>query len=113
MATLEELAAANDALSQEEATSAAAQRQTALLNQQVAALRTQLSQLQGLLDEARKKDEEAQIQLQTLGSERNTALARVASEERRQANCRGRDYLNGELKESGRGEVRSGDIHAK
>ena len=28
-----------------------------------------------------------------------------ASEESRQANCMGRDYLNGELKESGRGEV--------
>jgi hypothetical protein len=25
----------------------------------------------------------------------------------------GRDYLNGELKESGRGEVRSGDNYAK
>ena len=77
------LAAANDALSQEEATSAEAQRQTALLNQQVAALRTQLSQLQGLLDETRKRDEEAQIQLQTLESELNIALARAASEERR------------------------------
>jgi len=77
------LALANRELAEEEAASAEAQRQTALLNQQVAALRAQLGGLQSLLDEARRKDEAAQIQLQSLGSELNVALARVAAEERR------------------------------
>lgn len=60
-----------------------AQRQTELLNQQVGALRRQLASLQGLLDEATARDVEAQIQLQSLGNELNSALARVAAEERR------------------------------
>ena len=77
------LATANRALSDTEATSAEAQRQVALLNQQVAALRTQLGQLQGLLDEAKARDAVAQVQLQTLGADLNTALARAAAEERR------------------------------
>jgi len=79
------LAEANRALSQEKATSAAAQRQTELLNQQVAALRAQLGDLQALLDDAVERDAVAQVQLQSLGSELNTALARVAAEERRRA----------------------------
>ncbi|WP_370245232.1 peptidoglycan -binding protein, partial [Salipiger sp.] len=66
-----------------EARASEAERQRELLNQQVAALRAQLSQLQGLLDEARESDAEAQVQLQNLGSELNAALARVAAEERR------------------------------
>jgi chemotaxis protein MotB len=60
-----------------------AQRQTELLNQQVGALRRQLSSLQSLLDEATARDVEAKIQLESLGSELNSALARVAAEERR------------------------------
>ncbi len=54
-----------------------------MLNQQVAVLRQQLSQLQSLLDDAKAKDEADQVQLQNLGSELNAALARVAAEERR------------------------------
>ncbi len=77
------LAAANTALSREEATSAEAQRQVALLNQQVAALRTQLGSLQALLDDAKVRDAAAQVQLETLGSDLNAALARAAAEERR------------------------------
>ena len=77
------LATANQVLSEEEAMSAEAQREAALLNQQVAALRSQLGNLQGLLDEANAKDAAAQVQLQSLGSNLNTALARVAAEERR------------------------------
>lgn len=77
------LAAARSALSQEEEKSADAQRQTALLNQQVAALRTQLGELQALLDDARARDAVQEVQLESLGSELNTALARVAAEERR------------------------------
>ncbi len=79
------LAQARQALAEEEAISAEAQRQTELLNQQVAALRTQLGDLQALLDDARERDAAQQVQLQSLGSELNTALARVAAEERRRA----------------------------
>ena len=55
----------------------------ALLNQQVAALRTQLQNLQGLLDDAMAKDIAEEVQLQNLGSQLNSALARVAAEERK------------------------------
>jgi len=79
------LAQARTALAQEEQISAQAQRQTELLNQQVAALRTQLGDLQALLDDAKERDAAQQVQLQSLGSELNTALARVAAEERRRA----------------------------
>ncbi|KIN73727.1 peptidoglycan -binding protein [Sulfitobacter guttiformis] len=79
------LSQAELALSQEQETSAAAQRQTELLNQQVAALRAQLSTLQGLLDSAEADDIARQVELQSLGSQLNTALARVAVEERRRA----------------------------
>ncbi len=79
------LAQAQSELAQEQETSAAAQRQTEALNQQVAALRLQLSNLQGLLDEAEVADAARQVELQSLGSQLNTALARVAAEERRRA----------------------------
>ena len=74
---------AQSALSDERESSLAAQRQTELLNQQVAALRTQLKDLSGLMDLAKTQDQESQIQLQSLGSDLNTALARAVSEERR------------------------------
>ena len=79
------LAQAEVDLAQEQETSAAAQRQTELLNQQVAALRAQLSNLQGLLDSAEADDIAREVELQSLGSQLNTALARVAAEERRRA----------------------------
>ncbi len=79
------LAAANSALSEEEATSAEAQRRVALLNEQVAALRAQLGALQSILDEGNARDADAQVQIQKLGTELNAALARVASEERKRA----------------------------
>ena len=79
------LAAANLALAEEEAQSAESQRKIALLNEQVAALRTQLGSLQSILDDGNARDEEAQVQIQKLGSELNSALARVASEERKRA----------------------------
>ncbi|MDD9720107.1 peptidoglycan -binding protein [Sulfitobacter sp. PR48] len=79
------LAAARSALAEEEATSAAAQRQTELLNQQIAALRQQLGDLQALLDDAVARDAAQSVELQSLGSELNTALARVAAEQRRRA----------------------------
>jgi chemotaxis protein MotB len=79
------LAAANKALSEVEAKSADDQRKLALLNEQVAALRTQLGSLQAVLDASAGKDAAAQVQLEALGSQLNTALARVASEEKRRA----------------------------
>lgn len=79
------LAQAERQLAQERETSAASQRQTELLNQQVAALRAQLGNLQGLLDQAVAVDAAREVELQSLGSQLNTALARVAAEERRRA----------------------------
>ncbi|MEO1918976.1 MAG: peptidoglycan -binding protein [Paracoccaceae bacterium] len=76
---------ANELLSGERALSAKSQRAVALLNQQTAALRTQLNSLQGLLDAYKDADREAQVQLQTLGSDLNTALARVAAEQKARA----------------------------
>ena len=77
------LSEARKTLSKEKAVSAKARRQMALLNQQVAALRTQLQNLQGLLDDAMAKDVAEEVQLQNLGSQLNSALARVAAEERK------------------------------
>jgi len=79
------LAAAQEALSSEEALSAESQRQVVLLNEQVAALRAQVGQLQSLLDLAETEDVQAQVQIESLGSQLNTALARAAAEERRRA----------------------------
>ncbi|MEX3316748.1 peptidoglycan -binding protein [Sulfitobacter sp. PS-8MA] len=79
------LAQAEQTLSEEKAVSAEAQRQTELLNQQVAELRAQLGKLQALLDDAVARDAAKSVELQSLGSELNTALARVAAEERRRA----------------------------
>lgn len=77
------LAAANTALSEEQALSAESQRQVAALNAQVAELRNQVGTLQSLLDVANDTDADAQVQIQALGAQLNTALARVAAEERR------------------------------
>ncbi|KGM88201.1 Flagellar motor protein [Roseovarius mucosus DSM 17069] len=77
------LAEARARLATEAAQATEAQKQQALLNQQVAALRQQLSGLQALLDESKAREAETEVQLQSLGNELNTALARVAAEERR------------------------------
>lgn len=79
------LAEANELLSQERAVSAESLRKVALLNQQTAELNKQLSALQALLDEAKVRDVVAQVQIETLGSDLNSALARVAAEQRRRA----------------------------
>ncbi|WP_170400602.1 peptidoglycan -binding protein [Ruegeria arenilitoris] len=77
------LSVARDTLSAEQAISEKAQRETALLNQQLAALREQLGGLQALLDDYRERNAAADIRIQTLGQDLNAALARAASEERR------------------------------
>jgi chemotaxis protein MotB len=79
------LAAAETALLSEQEKTLAAAREVELLNQQIAALRSQLGSLQQVLDEAQARDEAAQVQLESLGSELNTALAQVAAEQRRRA----------------------------
>lgn len=77
------LALANQELATQEAISAESQRQVTLLNEQITALRTQVGNLQSLLNLAEEADREAQVQIETLGAQLNTALARVVTEERR------------------------------
>jgi chemotaxis protein MotB len=79
------LAQANALLRDEQALSADSQRKVALLNQQTNALRGQLNALQGLLDTANAQDTEAQIQIESLGANLNSALAKVAAEQKRRA----------------------------
>lgn len=79
------LAAANTQLSQEQARTAEQARQVALLNEQVAALRAQLGSLQTLLEAAESADADKRLQLDALGTQLNTALAQVASEQKRRA----------------------------
>ncbi|KAB7610463.1 peptidoglycan -binding protein [Amylibacter sp. SFDW26] len=95
------LAQANKLLSDEKALSADSQRKIALLNQQTNALRTQLSTLQGLLDSANTKDSEAQIQIESLGKSLNSALAKVAAEQKRRAELEAneRERLEAEAKD--------------
>ncbi len=79
------LETAKAALAAQEQQSAKDARSVALLNEQVAALRTQLGGLQSILDAAAAKDAAAKVQLDTLGSQLNAALAQVASEQSRRA----------------------------
>ena len=77
------LAQANAALSEEEALSAQSQRQVAALNEQVAALRGEMERLQGLLNLANEEDATANVQIETLTQDLNTALARALLAEQR------------------------------
>ncbi len=79
------LATAQAALTAEQDKALEAQREMALLNQQIGALRTQLGELQGLLDASAARDAAANVQLDVLGSQLNAALAQVASEQKRRA----------------------------
>lgn len=79
------LAAAELALSEEQQKTVAAARKVELLNQQIAALRSQLNELQGVLDASAAKDSAANVQIEALGSQLNAALAQVASEQKRRA----------------------------
>ncbi len=79
------LAMANEELADERALSAESQRRVQVLNEQVAELRSQLSSLQALLDEAASRDAAAQVRIESLGSQLNVALARAVTEERRRA----------------------------
>src|SRR5690606_36141963 len=79
------LSAAETALAREKAVSAEAARKVALLNEQIAALRGQLGALQELLDASAARDADAKVQIEALGSQLNSALAQVASEQKRRA----------------------------
>lgn len=79
------LALAEQTLTAEQEKSLESARKLALLNEQVAALRAQLGQVQGLLDAANIKDSEAATQLEVLGNQLNAALAQVAAEQKRRA----------------------------
>ncbi|MCL4675557.1 MAG: peptidoglycan -binding protein, partial [Pararhodobacter sp.] len=72
-------------LSDAEAASAEDRRRLALLNEQVAQLQRQVAGLQELLGESRAREVEADTQIETMTSDLNAALARVAAEERRRA----------------------------
>jgi chemotaxis protein MotB len=80
-----ELAQAKALLAQQKELSADGQRQVALLNQQTASLREQLNSLQGLLDRSKAEDAASQVQIETLGSNLNAALARAALEQQKRA----------------------------
>ncbi|MGB8814907.1 MAG: peptidoglycan -binding protein [Paracoccaceae bacterium] len=79
------LAAANAALTAEGERSVEAARRVTLLNEQIAALRGQLGALQTLLDTAVAEDVAANVQLEALGGQLNSALAQVAAEQKRRA----------------------------
>ncbi|MFC3060995.1 peptidoglycan -binding protein [Paenirhodobacter populi] len=78
-------ATAEKALQDQRQTSDRNAERVTLLNAQVAALRTQLNELQGILDAAQAKDAAADVQMENLGSQLNAALAQVAAEQRRRA----------------------------
>ena len=79
------LAVAQKALTDEQAKSVEAARKVTLLNEQISALRAQLGSLQAVLDISADKDAQANVQLESLGTQLNAALAQVASEQRRRA----------------------------
>jgi chemotaxis protein MotB len=68
------------ALDAEKRISGRALAQVEVLNQQIAALRRQLSALQDALDASVQKDKEAQVQLSDLGQRLNVALAQRVQE---------------------------------
>ena len=76
---------ANTLLNEEIEKSTKAQLQVELLNQQTAELRKQLGSLQALLDAASAKDATAKVQIEALGKNLNSALARVAAEQKKRA----------------------------
>ncbi|MFO7757432.1 MAG: peptidoglycan -binding protein [Roseovarius sp.] len=77
------LSEARARLSAQEDRATEAQKRQGLLYSQVAALRSQLSRVQAILDETRDSESAAETRLEELGSALNAALAQVAEEERR------------------------------
>lgn len=79
------LAEAQTILSQKDQQLAEQARNVALLNQQLVALRTQLGDLQGMLDASAAKDSANNVQISALGGKLNAALAQVAAGQKRRA----------------------------
>ena len=77
------LATAQAELREAEAISSEAQRQMAVLSEEVRELMAQIGGLQSILDDYRRRDEENNVKITNLGSDLNTALAQAASEARR------------------------------
>lgn len=73
-------AALQDKLDEQKQISDDALAQVALLNEQIAAMRRQLAQLQASLDAAEAKDKESQAQIASLGKRLNAALAQKVQE---------------------------------
>ena len=79
-ASLNDHAASQAALVEEEKLTTAAQRQLALLNQQIAALRIQLNSVQQALDATDADLEKKNVQIANLGQRLNVALANKVGE---------------------------------
>ncbi|GGA30843.1 peptidoglycan -binding protein [Neptunicoccus cionae] len=77
------LSVARQELADEKATSREAAQKLTVLNEQTAELRKQLDRLQGLLDASQAADVASQVQIEVLGANLNTALARVAAEQKK------------------------------
>ena len=76
----EQLTSGELLLTEQKELSSAAQRQVALLNQQIAALRIQLSEIQSVLDIAETELQEKNVQVVDLGKRLNAALASKVGE---------------------------------
>lgn len=76
----EQLTSGELLLTEQKELSSAAQRQVALLNQQIAALRIQLSEIQSVLDIAETELQEKNVQVVDLGRRLNAALASKVGE---------------------------------
>ena len=77
------LATAQAELREAEAISSEAQRQMAVLSEEVRELMAQIGGLQSILDDYRRRDEKNNVKITNLGSDLNMALAQAASEARR------------------------------
>ena len=82
-AKLAELATIERLLNQSNEDSIGDKEQITLLNLQIAELRDNLGQLNASLEQSQQKEAESQVVIDSLGSDLNAALARVAAEERR------------------------------
>jgi chemotaxis protein MotB len=74
------IGALSSALDSEKSINARALAQVELLNQQITALRSQLSALEQALDVSEKKDKDAQVRIADLGQKLNVALAQRVQE---------------------------------
>ncbi len=91
------LAAAGNELEQLRAAAGDDQRRMALLNENIASLRSQLVSLEELLSASEARDAVAAVEIRSLGARLNTALAQLASEQKARAEV---EAENAKLKRS-------------